>query len=625
MIIFPEAIQSRRKLMKRFTAVGLALLLMLVTSMTSLRADEAQNKDRSDAIRSSVKKGLQIVQKAANNYPSHRKCFSCHHQTLPMLAMSASREAGLTVDEDIFQQQLKHTRNFFEDRMKNLRSGDGIGGRAMTVGYAGWTLEIAENQPDELSSAMLTYFLKKQEQNGRWRPPSHRPPLEESDLTCTVLAAYTLEKFADEPQQAKIEAALERAKTWLDSAELSSTEDTVMKAWGLHLFGAKRIDVMFAQNAVLKLQRDDGGWGQIPKMESDAYATGQALHILRETGWPTWSPDFQRGVDFLLKTQRDDGSWFVQTRSKPVQVFFDNGDPHGKSQFISIPATSWTVASLAGALKDLSDYPTLSLWPNGVPGAAENEEKPTLTVYTPSKEKANGCAVIVCPGGGYGHLAVGHEGHDIGEWFNSFGVTAFILRYRHSPKYKHPMPMLDVQRAIRFVRSGANKWNLHPNRIGVMGFSAGGHLASTAGTYFDNGNPKATDPIDTASCRPDFMILCYPVISLTTQYTHKGSRRNLLGNDPDPKLVESLSNEKQVTKNTPPTFLFHTSGDTGVPAENSVLFYLALRKAGVPAEMHIYERGRHGLGLATNVPGVFSWTKRCEEWLQIRGYLKGEE
>ena len=159
----------------------------------------------------------------------------------------------------------------------------------------------------------------------------------------------------------------------------------------------------------------------------------------------------------------------------------------------------------------------------------------------------------------------------------------------------------------------------------AMFWSSGGHLASTAGTHFDNGNPKATDPIDTAGCRPDFMILCYPVISFTTEFTHKGSRRNLLGNDPDPKLVESFSNEKQVTKNTPPTFLFHTSGDKGVPAENSVLFYLALRKAGVPAEMHIYEQGRHGLGLATNIPGLSSWPKRCQDWLQTRGYLKGDE
>ena len=495
----------------------------------------------------------------------------------------------------------------------------------MTGGYGGWTLDIAQSEPDELSSAMLTYLLKKQKKDGRWSPPSHRPPLEESDLTWTVLAAYTLEQFADEPQQAIIEAAVENAKTWLDSAELNSTEDTVMKAWGLKLLGGRRIDVMFAQVAVLKLQRDDGGWGQLPKMDSDAYATGQALYILRETGWPTWSPKFQRGVDFLLKTQQEDGSWFVQTRAKPVQVFFDNGDPHGKSQFISIPATSWAVASLAGALKDLSDYPTISLWPNGAPGAVENEEKPTLSVYAPPKDQANGCSVVVCPGGGYGSLAIGHEGHDIGKWFNSFGVTAFVLRYRHSPKYKHPIPMLDVQRAIRFVRSGAKKWNLDPNRIGVMGFSAGGHLASTAGTHFDNGNPKAKDLIDTAGCRPNFMILCYSVISFATQYTHEGCRRNLLGDNPDPKLVESVSNEKHVTANTPPTFLFHTSGDAGVPAENGVLFYLALRKAGVPAEMHIYEQGRHGLGLATNVPGVASWTKRCEEWLQIRGYLKKDD
>ncbi|MCH8827943.1 MAG: alpha/beta hydrolase [Planctomycetes bacterium] len=276
------------------------------------------------------------------------------------------------------------------------------------------------------------------------------------------------------------------------------------------------------------------------------------------------------------------------------------------------------------AEKNSAARPRLLLWSDGAPGAkgTADRDKPSITVYTPPAGKANGCAVVVCPGGGYGHLAVGHEGKDFGEWFNSFGVTAFVLRYRIAPHYRHPSPLLDVQRALRTVRSRAKQWNVDPQRIGVMGFSAGGHLASTAGTHFDRGRADAKDPIDRSSCRPDFLILAYPVVSFTTKYTHKGSRRNLLGNSPNRKLVESLSNELQVTKETPPTFLFHTSADRGVPAENSVLFYLALRKAGVPAEMHIYAKGRHGVGLAKSDPVLSSWSGRLRDWMQTRGLLK---
>jgi acetyl esterase/lipase len=265
----------------------------------------------------------------------------------------------------------------------------------------------------------------------------------------------------------------------------------------------------------------------------------------------------------------------------------------------------------------------ISLWPGGAPGAQGNDEKdkPSITVYMPPASKANGCAVVVCPGGGYGALAVGHEGKEIGEWYNSFGVTAFVLRYRIAP-YRHPAPMLDVQRAIRTVRARAKEWRIDAERIGVMGFSAGGHLASTAATHFDKGNSRADDPINRVSCRPDFAVLVYPVISLTTVYTHKGSRRNLLGKDPDTKLVKSLSNELAVTKETPPTFLMHTSGDTAVPAENSILFYLALRRAGVAAEIHIYEKGRHGVGLAKNDPVLSSWPGRLQDWLGVQGHLK---
>jgi acetyl esterase/lipase len=263
------------------------------------------------------------------------------------------------------------------------------------------------------------------------------------------------------------------------------------------------------------------------------------------------------------------------------------------------------------------------LWPDGAPGAAGSEEadRPSLTIYLP-KSIASGTGVVVCPGGGYQNLAIDHEGRQISEWLNSHGIAAFLLRYRIAPRYHHPAPLQDAQRALRLVRSRAAEFGVASDRIGIWGFSAGGHLASTAATHFDSGDPNAADLVERLSSRPDFAILAYPVISFTTEYTHTGSRRNLLGEHPDSKLVESLSNETQVSAQTPPTFLFHTNEDTGVLPENSVLFYLALRKHGVPAEMHIYEPGRHGLGLALDHPALSSWGNLLAEWFRTRGLLK---
>ncbi|HWQ54885.1 MAG TPA: alpha/beta hydrolase [Bryobacteraceae bacterium] len=263
------------------------------------------------------------------------------------------------------------------------------------------------------------------------------------------------------------------------------------------------------------------------------------------------------------------------------------------------------------------------LWPGGAPGAVGTEEadKPSLTIYLPPEGRAIGAGVVVCPGGGYAHLAVDHEGDQIARWLNSFGVAAFVLRYRIAPRYHHPAPIQDAQRAIRTVRARAREWQVMPDRIGIWGFSAGGHLASTAGTHFDGGNAVDADTIERQSSRPDFMILSYPVIVFGSEYTHRGSMRNLLGDNPDPKLVESYSNDKQVTPRTPPTFLFHTNEDKGVPAENSVLFYLALRKAGVPAEMHIFERGPHGVGLAPFDQTLSAWSGRLADWFRTRGLL----
>ena len=263
------------------------------------------------------------------------------------------------------------------------------------------------------------------------------------------------------------------------------------------------------------------------------------------------------------------------------------------------------------------------LWPGGAPGALGNEDadRPNLTIYLPQTNGVQS-GVVVCPGGGYGMLAVDHEGKQIADWLNARGVAAFVLRYRLGPRYHHPIELGDAQRALRFVRYHAADYGIAPDRIGIWGFSAGGHLASTAGTHFDSGQTGAPDPIDRVSSRPDFMILCYPVISFTTPYVHLGSMKNLLGDKPDPQLAASLSNETQVTPQTPPTFLFHTTTDSGVPVENSVLFYLALRKAGVPAEMHIYEEGPHGVGLALFDPILSAWSRQLEPWMRLHGWMR---
>jgi acetyl esterase/lipase len=263
------------------------------------------------------------------------------------------------------------------------------------------------------------------------------------------------------------------------------------------------------------------------------------------------------------------------------------------------------------------------LWPDGAPGAmgTQDEDKPSITPYVVPAARAVGTAVVVCPGGGYQHLAMDHEGDQVARWLNSLGVQAFVLKYRLGPKYHHPIELGDAQRALRTVRTKAGEYHVQPDRIGIMGFSAGGHLASSAGTHFDAGNREATDPIDRAGSRPDFLILGYPVISFTSN-VHRGSMRALLGDNPDPKLVELMSNELQVTAQTPPTFLFHTTTDQTVPVENSVMFYMALRKAGVPAEMHIYEQGPHGVGLAATDEALSSWPGRLADWLRVRGLLR---
>jgi acetyl esterase/lipase len=258
------------------------------------------------------------------------------------------------------------------------------------------------------------------------------------------------------------------------------------------------------------------------------------------------------------------------------------------------------------------------LWPDKAPGALGTDARdiPTLTAYRPDPAKATGASIVICPGGGYGGLA-GHEGEGYAVWLNQHGITGFVLKYRlGSAGYRHPVMLQDAARAVRMVRHNAANWKIDPKRIGIMGSSAGGHLASTLLTHFDAGNSAATDPIDQESSRPDLGILCYAVISMGSN-THFGSRENLLGKTPSDADIELLSNEKQVTPSTPPCFIWHTWEDPVVKVENALDFASAMRKAGVPFDLHIYQKGNHGMGLGNGHP----WTADCLYWLKVQGFL----
>ncbi len=262
----------------------------------------------------------------------------------------------------------------------------------------------------------------------------------------------------------------------------------------------------------------------------------------------------------------------------------------------------------------------ISLWPDGAPGAlgTADSDIPKVTVYLP-QGRSTGTGVLVFPGGSYAFLAMDHEGRQIAEWLNHLGVAAFVVQYRYAP-YRHPVELNDAKRAMRYVRSHAAEFKISPDRIGVWGFSAGGHLASTLGTHYDGGNPSAPDSVERVSSRPDFMILAYPVIDPLGD-AGKGSFENLLGKDADPALVRELSNDLHVSAQTPPTFLMSASDDTAVSPECALNFYSALLKAGVPAELHLYESGGHGFGLGSLNPRVSSWSQRLAEWLRDRGLL----
>ncbi|WP_246112535.1 alpha/beta hydrolase [Allorhodopirellula solitaria] len=265
---------------------------------------------------------------------------------------------------------------------------------------------------------------------------------------------------------------------------------------------------------------------------------------------------------------------------------------------------------------------TAKLWQDGIPGSdlVADGDVPELIIHQVTADEPT-AGVVILPGGGYGHHAIDHEGYAFAEWFASMGISSAICTYRMRGKgnegkgYGHPAPMMDAQRAIQTLRSRAEELNLDPNRIGVIGFSAGGHLASTVSTHFAEADSEASDLVARVSSRPDFCILCYPVIALGKPFTHRGSQINLVGKDADADLIESLSNETQVSEQTPPTFLFHTAADKAVPVQNSLAYYEACIEHGVDVEMHLFPEGRHGLGLAASTPGASQWPGLCRQWL----------
>jgi len=285
-----------------------------------------------------------------------------------------------------------------------------------------------------------------------------------------------------------------------------------------------------------------------------------------------------------------------------------------------------TLITLLPSVKAQTNF-SFPLWADGAPGALGKEAKdiPTLTVFLPDPSRANGAAMVICPGGGYAHLA-DHEGSHYARWFNERGIAGFVLKYRlGSSGYRHPAMLQDAARAMRTVRARANEWGLDPKKIGIIGSSAGGHLASTVITHWDSGDPNSSDQIERQSSRPDLAILCYAVISMSQDFTHKGSRANLLGTIPSPELLKELSAEFQVRSNTPPCFIWSTADDKTVPVENSLELAAALRRANAPFDLHVYAHGPHGLGLGNrnfDKANFHPWTTDCEIWLRQNGFVK---
>jgi acetyl esterase/lipase len=300
---------------------------------------------------------------------------------------------------------------------------------------------------------------------------------------------------------------------------------------------------------------------------------------------------------------------------------------------MKLPRFTFAFALLTSLALRAEEPMHIELWPEGVPGLradatpekidathASNVHHPYLVSFPAPADKAIGTAVVICPGGGYRNLSIANEGSLVAARLNAIGISAFVLHYR-MVEYGHPAPLRDVLRAIRLVRSRAAEFGVKPDRIGVLGSSAGGHLAASASTLFNDPDGKTGAELDAVSGRPDFAVLLYPVITMKDPYVHAGSRKSLLGASPSPEAIEHMSLELRVTKETPPTFIVHTEEDKTVPIENTLMYFQALRDAGVDAEIHIWPKGPHGFGMRKDLPGPSSWSDRCEEWLRRGGWL----
>lgn len=322
-------------------------IVVVLTASVALADDSPLSREK---LTDAVTRGVRLLEKAAQNYPEHRDCFACHHQTLPLLGMTEARRIGVKIDEAIFDETLQFTHKFFVDRLDALREGRGIGGAALTVGYAAWTFDLAKRPTfDELRQAMAKFVIQRQEQDGRWKPSAIRPPAEQSVVSNTVLALRVLQRapeFNDE-WSVSARAAEQRAREWLERQPCDLQEDLVFRLWGLKWFDGPADERARIVERIEQRQREDGGWNAEGNFDSEAYSTGLTLFALLDNGVAADALAVRRAVEYLTKSQHADGSWFVATRAKPVQVFFDNGDPHGKSQFISIAATGFSTAALA--------------------------------------------------------------------------------------------------------------------------------------------------------------------------------------------------------------------------------------------------------------------------------------
>lgn len=332
-------------------------IVMAVCLVAPARAKEPEPAPK--LIREAIARSLALIEKSTEEYRRQRQCFSCHHQALPVLALAEARRRGFVIDEENFEEQLRHTFEHLKRGRSNYREGRGQGGRADTAGYALWTLEEGGWKPDETTSAVTHFLLQWQKDRDHWRHTSNRPPSEASDFTTTYLAIRGLRAFGTADQQPDIEARVRNARKWLAEAKPEDTEDRVFRLRALSYLNAGKDAITSAAAELIAAQRDDGGWAQKPDMKSDAYATGTALVALQQAGaLRADDPAYRRGVQFLLKAQRDDGSWHVESRSKPFQTYFESGFPHGKDQFIAITASSWATLALLRALPEKEPAPS---------------------------------------------------------------------------------------------------------------------------------------------------------------------------------------------------------------------------------------------------------------------------